>query len=121
MIVKVSQSMMMMMIGKMLIMVMMIAMVEIVVMLVQAKQPVVMVGGGGLPCKQTSPNLNSADPLYHHQPHRQPLLHSTFMNFLCNVIGRKCCAIPLKIRSQCNKSHSNHIPAVLVMEKDLNF
>jgi len=42
-IVKVSQSMMMMMIGKMLIMVMMIAMVEIVVMLVQAKQPVVMV------------------------------------------------------------------------------
>jgi len=78
-------------------------------------------GGGGLPCKQTSPNLNSADPLYHHQPHRQPLLHSTFMNFLCNVIGRKCCAIPLKIRSQCNKSHSNHIPAVLVMEKDLNF
>ena len=78
-------------------------------------------GGGGLPSKQTSPNLNSADPLYHHQPHRQPLLHSTFMNFLCNVIGRKCCAIPLKIRSQCNKSHSNHIPAVLVMEKDLNF
>ena len=119
-ILRVSQSMMMMMIGKMLIMVMMIAMVEIVVMLVQAKQPVVMVGGG-LPCKQTSPNLNSADPLYHHQPHRQPLLHSTFMNFLCNVIGRKCCAIPLKIRSQCNKSHSNHIPAVLVMEKDLNF